>query len=250
MILTCPACATRFRVADLEFTNAAGRTVRCGNCGHVWREPPPAPPSPDPGEPSGEGAPDSDGARAEPPTQTDAPAPAAQLDGPRLDGPRLDGPRPNGPRPDGSPRSPPAVPQKPRYSRVIVAVALLLLAATGALLVRHELASVSTPRARLSASVDETAAASGTGLVIRKIEPARTAGGLTIDGEIANLGNVAHDVPRLRVALQDAAEKIIQSEIVDPPKPRLLPGEIVHFETPFAHPPDDATGVVVTFASS
>ena len=86
--------------------------------------------------------------------------------------------------------------------------------------------------------------------MIRKITPARTPDGLVVDGEIANPGNVPRDVPRLHVALQDSAQKEVQSEIVDPPKARLQPGEVVHFETPFAHPPDMATGVVVTFASS
>ena len=92
--------------------------------------------------------------------------------------------------------------------------------------------------------------APGTGLVIRKIMPARTANGLVVDGEIANPGDVPRDVPRLRVALQDSAEKEIQFKTVDPPKARLQPGEVVHFETPFAHPPAAATGVVVTFAPS
>lgn len=240
MILTCPACATRFRVADPELAGAAGRTVRCGNCGHVWRESPPALSSLYPRDPpSGEAASQLEVVRAEPETPAVPPAPVAQLDVSRLDGPRREDP----------PRAPPAGPQKPRYSRVIVAAGLLLLATGGALLVRHEFASTSPPSG-LSAAARQTSVASGTGLVIRKIEPARTGGGLTIEGEIANLGTVAHDVPRLRVALQDAAEKVIQSEVVDPPKPRLEPGEVVHFETPFAHPPEDATGVVVTFASS
>lgn len=86
--------------------------------------------------------------------------------------------------------------------------------------------------------------------MIRKITPARIPDGLVVDGEIANPGNVPRDVPRLRVALQDSAEKELQFKIIDPPKPRLEPGEVVHFETPFTNPPDAATGVVVTFASS
>jgi hypothetical protein len=90
----------------------------------------------------------------------------------------------------------------------------------------------------------------GAGLVIRKITPARTADGLVVDGEIVNPGSVPRDVPRLRVALQDAAEKEVQFKTVDPPKARLQPGEVPHFEAPFAHPSDTATGVVVTFASS
>ena len=46
------------------------------------------------------------------------------------------------------------------------------------------------------------------------------------------------------------AEKELQFKTIDPPKPRLEPGEVVHFETPFTNPPDAATGVVVTFAPS
>ena len=70
-----------------------------------------------------------------------------------------------------------------------------------------------------------------------------------IEGEITNTGKTARDVPRLRVALRDAAEKEVQFKVIDPPKPQLLPGAVVHFKTPFEHPDDAATGVVVTFAT-
>ena len=76
----------------------------------------------------------------------------------------------------------------------------------------------------------------------------RTSDGLIIEGDIANSGKTTQDVPRLRVALRDAAEKEVQFKIVDPPQPRLAPGAIAHFKTPFDHPDDAAKGVVVTFA--
>ena len=72
--------------------------------------------------------------------------------------------------------------------------------------------------------------------------------GLMIDGEIVNLGSTPRNVPRLRLALQDALEKEVQFEVVDPPKAQLQPGEIAHFSVRFSHPVDVATGVVVTFA--
>lgn len=85
--------------------------------------------------------------------------------------------------------------------------------------------------------------------MIRKVTPARTADGLVVDGEIANLADAPRQVPRLRLALQDSAEKDVGSKIVDPPKAKLEPGEVEHFETPFVNPPDAATGVAVTFVS-
>lgn len=36
MIIACPVCASRFKI-DADRIPAAGRPVRCGKCGHVWR---------------------------------------------------------------------------------------------------------------------------------------------------------------------------------------------------------------------
>lgn len=41
MILTCPACATRY-LTDPALLGATGRVVRCAKCQHSWMQPPPA----------------------------------------------------------------------------------------------------------------------------------------------------------------------------------------------------------------
>lgn len=40
MIISCPACATRFNI-DLSVLGDRGRKVRCAGCGHVWHQTPP-----------------------------------------------------------------------------------------------------------------------------------------------------------------------------------------------------------------
>lgn len=126
---------------------------------------------------------------------------------------------------------------------------LVVLAGLAGVIARRHMAAIWPSVGHFFASAGLPAKPAEAGLAIEKIVPVRTAHGLTIDGEIANRGRAPEEVPRLRVALQDAGEKEVQLEIVDPPKPRLQSGEIVHFATFFAHPPGAATGVVVTFAS-
>jgi predicted Zn finger-like uncharacterized protein len=50
MILTCPACATRYEADDAKFP-PQGRQVRCAKCRHVWHQPAPVSEAPPPPEP-------------------------------------------------------------------------------------------------------------------------------------------------------------------------------------------------------
>jgi hypothetical protein len=104
------------------------------------------------------------------------------------------------------------------------------------------------PVARFYALAGFPAEPPGSGLKIEKLAPSRTPDGLVIEGDIANSAKTTQDLPRLRVALRDSAEKEVQFKIIDPPRPRLPPGAVAHFKTPFDHPDEAATGVVVTFA--
>ena len=125
---------------------------------------------------------------------------------------------------------------------------LLALAVLAAIIARKEVAAMWPAAARLYALAGLSGAPPGPGLELAKIAPTRTGEGLVIEGDITNTGSAARDVPRLRVALRDPAEKETQFKIIDPPTARLGPGETTHFKTSFDHPDEAATGVLVTFA--
>ena len=131
---------------------------------------------------------------------------------------------------------------------LLVAVLLALALVAGIVIARGAVVALWPPAARLYALAGLSAEPPGTGLKIEKLAPSRTPDGLLIEGDIANDGKTTLNLPRLRVALRDSAEKEVQFKIIDPPKPRLPPGAVAHFKTPFDHPDDAATGVVVTFA--
>lgn len=230
MILTCPACATRYRVAEEEFAGSAGRTVRCANCGHIWFTTGSA------GQPAAAG-------------RQSVGETGASFDGAISE--RRGEPEFSPSRLAASPHPRPAAPRRGRATALwIVGIAVILLAVVvAATVLRREFPADWVPGMRLHAATGQSAEAGETGLAIRGVARVRAGDGLIIEGEIANRGSSPRDVPRLRLALQDAAQQEVRSKIVDPPKRRLQPGEVAHFEIPFAHPPDAATGVVVTFAS-
>jgi predicted Zn finger-like uncharacterized protein len=211
VIVACPACATRYQVDEAALANPAGRSVRCANCGHTWRY---ARDQAVPAELRIAAAPRGEARAAE----HVEPGPAARRSG---------------------------------GAAVVVAALILIVAAAGLGLLadRDTVIALWPPAAGLYAAAGLAGEPLGAGLEIRKVVPSRTAAGLLVDGEIANTVKRACAVPRLRVALRDAGGKELAAKLVDPPKRRLMPGEVEHFETPFAHPSAAATGVVVTFAA-
>jgi predicted Zn finger-like uncharacterized protein len=216
MIVTCPACSTRYLV-DGRALGANGRTVRCAQCSHTWHQTPP-----------------DDMAR---PVDLASPPNALDLDADR-------------------PAQLPAVQRKRRFPWTavswLVCLALLGSAAVGMAMARDTIVAKWPPASRLYAMVGLPVEPPGAGLDFRKVSQTRiTDNGkpaLQIEGEIVNVSNVARDVPKLRVALKDH-DRELQSWTFSATEERLLPGASVPFKTTIPSPSEAATGVVVTFTA-
>ena len=235
MILTCPACETRYNVADEAVSSAAGRQVRCANCGHIWhfaaalQETLPLEPRRVAEAPVGAAVATTAMSRA-----TAGPVAATVEDADSL----LD---------LGTAATPAVAPQHVRRSLVRL-IALLSVFAALLLLVlaRHAVIRAWPETAVVYGALGLYAEASGFDL---KVTPSRTGADFVVAAEITNTTDTARAVPRLRVALLDGSRNELDVKFVEADVSRLAPGAITRARAVFEHPSITANDVEVTFAT-
>jgi hypothetical protein len=159
---------------------------------------------------------------------------------------------PDAPALAATPRAAIIAPPTPRRRRgaglgTLLIILLLAGAVAGAYFGRERIIASWPQAARVYALVGLSDEAPGAGLDIANVTSTRNVDGLIVEGDITNRTLVPRPVPQLRVVLRDTALKEVAVKIVDPPKPRLLPGETAHFVAAFLPASDAAVGVVVTF---
>lgn len=212
MILICPNCAKRYRLAPGSL-GAAGRMVRCQGCGHVWRAMPEAtlPPGALPPEP----APPEEALPPPVPPRAPAPPPPSRLGG-----------------------------------LAAWSVVVLLLAVIGALWVGRERIVAAVPAlARYYAGLG-IAVRVPPGLEIRQQTSERRRDGdrelLLVRGEVFNPAAEARDLPAVRVALLDGRGAEVAFALVNAAASRLDPGASAAFEVVIPDPPTTAESFLVT----
>jgi predicted Zn finger-like uncharacterized protein len=277
MIIACPGCQTRFRIAEaaLSGRGPAGRRVRCANCGHLWHyriDPPPLL-----------------GSASDRLTTGTSPAPillvrpkpedagfmsaseilAIEALGVETSRPRIDlsvgplradpalAPSTAEPRFTATPRpAPRALPpasaaanRQRHWGRVGAAGAASLVAATAVAgyFARDAIMSVWPPATSLYAAID-LAGPADAGLEVT-LMPTRAGDQLVVEGDIVNAAAVVHRIPRLKITLRDRNSTVLASRELEPPVIALPPGASAHFNTVFAHPSVAAKDVAVSFAT-
>ncbi|HEX3500968.1 MAG TPA: DUF3426 domain-containing protein [Stellaceae bacterium] len=213
MIVTCPACNTRYLV-DPRALGDAGRVVRCANCSKTWHQTPPE------------------------------------------DRPRSLDLAPAGVVPDFTtgPTQLPALAQRRRLPVATmvwgVLVIVILAAVIAGIAAREQLVALWPPATRLYTMVGLPVQPPGIGLELRKTTPAFTTENgvrtLVVEGEVANVSQIARNVPTLKVVLRDRDGGELQALHFDVAEQRLLPGASIPFRTSIPQPNPAATSVLVT----
>jgi predicted Zn finger-like uncharacterized protein len=230
MIIGCPACGTRYGVADEAFAEGDGeRRLRCAQCGHAWHyaiatvAPPPA----------SHDVPDlllraeaRVGAGDE--AQT-APVLEAMV------------------RPSVAAEPPARAHDRGAIAAVVGGGLVAAVLVVAAIMLGDRIHLFQSTTAPVAAAL-HPAEPPGAGLKV-SVVPMRSADSLVINGDIVNGAGVARPVPRLRVTLLDGNKIDLASMVIDPPVAQLRPGASAHFNAVFEHPTTAAVRVDVRFAA-
>ena len=226
MILTCPACATRYQADEAKFP-PLGRQVRCAKCGHVWHQPGPV------------AAPESDVVPAPAPSQ------AAEPSGSRT---RAFAPSVAMPEERGEPLARGAM-----LAVIAGWVALIaLIAAIGyaAMRYRQEIAVIWPQSAGVYSAMGIKLNPQGIDFTKvdyrRESEDGQTV--LVVTGNIVNAGSRELSVPQnVRVTLSDDKNHEIYHWNFTPNVQTLKPGQSSPFLTRLSAPPAAARHLEVRF---
>src|SRR6201996_4854282 len=240
MILTCPACGTRYQADEAKFP-PDGRMVRCAKCSHVWHQAGPS-------------------AAPEPDVAMIAPEPAAAPETPQTQS-----------EPDPifsrigafAPRPPePAEPKAPREPIAwgamlggaagwIALIAVLLVIGYSAVKYRQEIAMIWPQSAGVYSSLGLKVNNRGIDFAHvdyhRESEDGQVV--LAVTGTIVNDGDRELPVPQsVRVTLSDAANHELYHWNYTPNVQTLKPGQSAAFLTRLSSPPAAATHLEVRFS--
>jgi len=271
MIITCPACSTRYPVDAASFA-PAGRKVRCAKCGHSWHQAPPT------DLPRKDELPDDEGSAPPPEPAPPFEAPAAPIFKKKAAEPAVEAPpagdeesdvvfaEPGEARTDvragdsqlgngGKLRHFVNRAASTRRGRVLTAIGWVLLVAFvsttlfGAWHFRNDIAAFWPATTKLYAAVDQPMNLRG--LEFRQVSYERqTENGLpvlAIKGEVVNVSGEERVPPRLRVGLLDADRHELYHWTFALDKKSLDPKQAASFTTRLSSPPAGARNIELRF---
>ncbi|MBT3330740.1 MAG: DUF3426 domain-containing protein [Rhodospirillaceae bacterium] len=274
MILTCPACETRFAV-DAAVLGKAGRKVRCAKCGDSWHQMPeqdppeipmtPAAPKPETPVPVDEGDDETDAA-----TEIDSEDDAADDDAADDDedaaepenkkdrrakdrAKRAAGRKAKDGNADGQDGVGDGVWGGRKGGLIGWLVLCLVLAGIGGggFFYQDKIVEIWPPAGQLYDLIGNATGPAKFGLAIQNVkwEHKREKGKpvLVVRGDVINISDEPQSVPRLRVIIRDENGRRLFRWTVTTALNNLEAGQGTAFTTRLANPPDGARSLAVTF---
>lgn len=234
MIITCPSCATRYKVPDGAF-GAEGRDVRCKSCSFQWLAVPDDPP------------PGADGTRADQ-TAADAATPDATGKTGKADAPPPAVDIEAAARRRNQFREDEAAKQTVDWPSIMIA-ASLFLGIISLYPLRNTIASLVPGAGSLyklaGVEINLVGFDFANVRVLREFDAGLPV--LTIAGDVINVSDRAMPVPRVRFGLRDEAQQEIYFWTVAVSMDLLTPGARAKFSTKLAAPPKEARDVLLRF---
>jgi len=216
MIVTCPACSTRYLVDPLAL-GSSGRTVRCSSCSHTWRQTPP-------------------------PDLPRSLEPAAEVAGDRLPPPRY--PVPAVPRR--------RLPWAGLAWAVAVVLALCVLV-VGAVLARDDVVAIWPSVAPVFEMVGYPAAPQASDFRV-DFQPRQDSENgtpvLVVEGEVTNLSRTPHVVYNLTMEFRDAAGNLVDRRELALGQSKVQPGGSVPFHATIQQPSSTAKSMTISITGT
>ena len=234
MILTCPACSTRYQAEESNFS-PAGRNVRCAKCGHVWHQ----------------SAPELEG-EAEPVLVAPEPPPSI-----------FEAP----PRPQAFMQAPSFAvesqeqapkPRSPWLGRLLLGMGwaglavLVIVVAWTATVYRQQIVENWPQSASFYSKLGLRTNASGLQITDYQYHEEVQGGQstLVVTGKLVNVGTRELSVPQIRVTLSDNDKRELYHWTFVPAVISLHPGQTTRFVTRLPSPPVAARHLNLRFAKA
>jgi predicted Zn finger-like uncharacterized protein len=237
MILTCPACATRYQADAAKFP-PGGRQVRCAKCGHAWHQPAPEPEAP------ALAVPELDIAFEAPAPSPESEAEPALPEEPMRRARAAWTPAPAKPRPS-------LLPMLGVALGWVGLIAVVLLIGLAAVRYRQEITVIWPQSAGVYSRLGMAVNTHGIDFVHvdyhRESEDGQVV--LTVTGSIVNNGSRELPVPQnVRATLSDSVNHELYHWNFPPGVQTLKPGHAFPFTTRLSSPPASARHLEVRFA--